>query len=139
LSKPPEDRTIRKRLTFLWLIASTALAGIALAQSTVHTEPRYRGGFDPRACRYPKEARAASLSGCCRMNLEIDAGGRVLKIDGVCSDPVFLEPTRRCLSAQVFVPAMRGGKAVPAAHRMEYEWRATSPTQENLCKRLQMS
>ena len=85
----------------------TALAGIALAQSAVQTEPRYRGGFDPRACRYPKEARAASLSGCCRMNLEIDAEGRVLKIDGVCSDPVFLEPDK----ALFVIPGVCSGHA----------------------------
>jgi hypothetical protein len=70
------------------------------------------------------------------MDLSIDASGRVTSADGVCSDPVFLEPTKVCLAVQSFIPATRNGQPVPAAHHMEYEWRANAPSEGNLCKRL---
>jgi hypothetical protein len=70
------------------------------------------------------------------MDLSIDAGGRVTRADGVCSDPVFLEPTKACLSVQSFMPATRNGQPVAATHQMEYEWRANAPAPASLCKRL---
>jgi hypothetical protein len=112
------------------------LSSAALAQSAVQTKPVFLGGYNPDACRFPPEPRRAGLSGCCEMDLEIDANGRVTKIDGVCSDPLFLEPTRRCLSVLGFAPAKRYGQAVASPHHMEYEWRANAPSQGSLCRRL---
>ncbi len=103
------------------------------------TEAQYAGGFRPDACRYPRAARAAQLSGCCQMDLEIGADGRLIKGDGVCSDPVFLEPTLRCLSAQAFIPATRNGQPVRDLQHLEYEWRATTPSKTDLCNKLKTS
>jgi hypothetical protein len=118
--------------------ACAALAAPGAAQRSVSrdTQPYFLGGYDPRACRFPPDARAAGLSGCCNMDLEINASGRVTKADGVCSDPVFLEPTRRCLSVQAFMPATRNGQAVAVTHHLEYEWRANAPSDGSLCRRL---
>ncbi len=103
------------------------------------TRAQYAGGFNPRACRYPAEARKAGLSGCCQMDLEISAEGRVLKSSGTCSDPLFLEPTRRCLAMQEFEPATANGKPVKALQELEYEWRSTVPSKTNLCDKLKTS
>lgn len=102
-------------------------------------EARFAGGFRPDACRWPRAARKAQLSGCCQMDLEIDASGHMVKGDGVCSDPIFLEPTLRCLAAQKFVPASRNGQAIADQHHMEYEWRATTPPDREMCSRLKTS
>lgn len=103
------------------------------------TEAQYAGGFRPDACRWPRAARATQLSGCCQMDLEIDAQGQVLKADGICSDPMFLEPTVRCLAAQEFIPATRNGQPVRDLQHLEYEWRATKPSKTNLCDKLKTS
>ena len=103
------------------------------------TQAQYLGGYNPRACGYPAEARRAGLSGCCQMDLDIDAKGRVSKADGECSDPIFLEPTKRCLSFQAFMPATRNGQPVASVHHLEYEWRATIPSKTNLCHKLKTS
>lgn len=73
------------------------------------------------------------------MDLEIDDQGRVKKSSGQCTDPVFLEPTRSCLSIQMFVPATRNGRPVSAVHHMEYEWRSWQPHERNLCRKLGLS
>jgi hypothetical protein len=117
------------------MIVLAGMSGAALAQS-VATEPRYLGGYNPDVCRFPPSARKAGLSGCCDMELSIDASGRVTKADGVCSDPVFLEPTKACLSVQAFIPATRNGQRVSAIHHLEYEWRANAPNTGNLCRNL---
>jgi hypothetical protein len=119
----------------LGLVVLAGMSGMALAQSA-QTEPRYLGGYNPDACRFPPSARKAGLSGCCDMELSIDASGRVTKADGVCSDPVFLEPTKACLSVQSFMPATRNGQPVSASHHMEYEWRANAPAPTSLCRKL---
>jgi hypothetical protein len=109
----PQQSGGRAITTRFGLIGTLVLAGLssaALAQSAVQTKPVFLGGYNPDACRFPPEARRAGLSGCCEMDLEIDANGRVTKIDGVCSDPLFLEPTRRCLSVLGFAPAKRYGR-----------------------------
>ena len=72
------------------------------------------------------------------MDLEIDATGRMIGGDGVCSDPMFLEPTLRCLAAQDFIPATRNGVAVSDLQQLEYEWRATQPS-GNMCSKLKTS
>jgi hypothetical protein len=123
-----------------FLLAATALlAGPGEAQRAGDAAPQFLGGYHARACAYPKAAREAALSGCCAMTLEIDAQGHVTKASGTCTDPVFFEPTRRCLSTQAFSPARRGGKPVKATHEMEYEWRANAPSPGNMCKRLGVS
>jgi hypothetical protein len=118
-------------------------AGAGLAQTASapggKTEAQYAGGFRPDACRYPRAARQAQLSGCCQMDLEIGADGRLIKGDGICSDPVFLEPTLRCLHAQEFIPAMRNGQPVRDLQHLEYEWRATTPPKADLCNKLKTS
>ncbi len=76
-------------------------------------EAKFAGGFRPDACRWPRAARQQQLSGCCQMDLEISADGLMIRGDGVCSDPMFLEPTLRCLAAQEFIPARQNGQAVP--------------------------
>ncbi len=125
------------------ILAATAglvcLTFPASAQLKNSTEARYVGGFHPQACRYPPSARKAGLSGCCQMDLEIGAKGEVLKADGVCSDPIFLEPTRLCLTVQQFVPATKNGQPVRAPHHLEYEWRSTIPSDKNLCQKLKTS
>lgn len=132
--------------TFLGAACITALgliglcgAGFAQKPPAERTQARYAGGFHPDACRYPRAARAAQLSGCCQMDLEISPEGRMTKADGVCSDPVFLEPTVRCLSAQTFIPATRNGLPVRDLQHLEYEWRATTPPKTDLCGRLKTS
>ena len=102
------------------------------------TDAQFAGGFRPDECRWPVEARRQQLSGCCQMDLEIDAKGRMVAGDGVCSDPMFLAPTLRCLAAQDFVPATRNGMPVPDSQHLEYEWRATKPS-GNLCAKLKTS
>lgn len=123
------------------LLASLAGAGLAQTSGAPgkRTEAQYAGGFRPDACRWPKAARAAQLSGCCQMDLEIDAQGQVVSADGVCSDPMFLEPTVRCLAAQDFVPATHNGRPVRDLQHLEYEWRATTPSKTNLCNKLKTS
>lgn len=118
---------------------AASVGAISLAQTpTNRTEARFAGGFYPDACRWPREARAQQLSGCCQMDLEIDATGRMIAGDGVCSDPMFLEPTLRCLAAQDFIPATRNGVAVSDLQQLEYEWRATKPS-GNMCSKLKTS
>lgn len=121
--------------------ALAAAAGPMSAQQVKpgETEARYLGGYDPRACGYPRAARSAALSGCCQMDLSIDAKGRVVKAEGECSDPIFLEPTKRCLSFQAFMPATRYGQPIASVHHLEYEWRASIPSKENLCHKLKTS
>jgi hypothetical protein len=123
------------------LLASLGGAGSAQTGATKDgkTQAQFMGGFRPGACRYPKAARAIQLSGCCQMDLHIGADGAVLKADGVCSDPMFLEPTRRCLSVQSFIPATQNGRPVSALQHLEYEWRATTPSTTNLCNKLKTS
>ena len=131
-----------KALAMAVLAASLApLMASTSAQQTRpgETQAQYLGGFNPRACRYPTEARNAALSGCCQMNLDIDARGKVLKAEGECSDPIFLEPTKRCLAAQSFMPATRNGQPVRSMHHLEYEWRASIPSRQNLCNKLKTS
>ena len=124
------------------MLAAALLMALPLASAqqarASRTEVRYLGGFQPDACRYPPEARRQGISACCLMDLDIGADGRVLKSAGECTDPVFLEPTRRCLTVQQFIPATQNGAPIQAHHRMEYEWRATGQ-RENLCKRLRTS
>ena len=103
------------------------------------TEAKFAGGFRPDACRWPRAARLQQLSGCCQMDLDIDAAGNMVRGDGVCSDPMFLEPTLRCLAAQTFIPARRNGQTVADQHHMEYEWRATTPAGHDLCNKLKTS
>ena len=133
---------IRTPLAFA-AIAILAAAGVGLAQTPAtksqRTEAQYAGGFRPDACRYPREARKVQLSGCCQMDLDIGPDGRLIKADGVCSDPIFLEPTVRCLTAQEFIPATQNGRPVRDLQRLEYEWRATTPSGGNLCNKLKTS
>jgi hypothetical protein len=123
----------------LTVVVAVAWLSPAAAQLKSTTEARYVGGFHPQACRYPPSARKAGLSGCCQMDLDIGAKGEVLKADGVCSDPIFLEPTRLCLTVQQFVPATRNGQPVRGMHHLEYEWRSTVPSDKNLCQKLKTS
>jgi hypothetical protein len=124
-------------------LGAAGLGAVGLAQTAsapgAKVEAKFAGGFRPDACRWPRAARKAQLSGCCQMDLDIDAAGNMVRGDGVCSDPMFLEPTLRCLAAQTFIPARRNGQAVPDQHHMEYEWRATTPSGRNLCDKLKTS
>lgn len=126
----------------LAIAAVAAFAGlVAVAQTPSakgKTEAQFAGGFRPDECRWPREARRQQLSGCCQMDLQIDATGRMVAGDGVCSDPMFLEPTLRCLAAQDFIPATRNGAPVADRQHLEYEWRATTPS-GNLCSKLKTS
>ena len=126
----------------LAIAAVAAFAGLAAVAQTPSakskTEAQFAGGFRPDECRWPREARRQQLSGCCQMDLQIDATGRMVAGDGVCSDPMFLEPTLRCLAAQDFIPATRNGAPVADRQHLEYEWRATTPS-GNLCSKLKTS
>ena len=123
------------------ILAGLGSVGLAQPAATPgkKTEAQYAGGFRPDACRYPRPAREKQLSGCCQMELEIGPDGSLLSADGVCSDPIFLEPTVRCLSAQGFGPATRTGRPVRDLQHLEYEWRATTPSKVNLCNKLKTS
>ena len=130
---------MRFQLALAVVVAFAGLAAIAQTPSAKgKTEAQFAGGFRPDACRWPREARQKQLSGCCQMDLQIDASGRMVAGDGVCSDPMFLEPTLRCLAAQDFVPATRNGVAIPDYQHLEYEWRATTPS-GNMCDKLKTS
>jgi hypothetical protein len=126
----------------LAIAAVAAFAGLAAVAQTPSargkTEAQFAGGFRPDECRWPREARRQQLSGCCQMDLQIDATGRMVAGDGVCSDPMFLEPTLRCLAAQDFIPATRNGAPVADRQHLEYEWRATTPS-GNMCDKLKTS
>ncbi len=117
---------------------SVGAIGLAQTPAVRTTEAKYAGGFRPDECRWPREARQKQLSGCCQMDLQIDAKGRMVAGDGVCSDPIFLAPTLRCLAAQDFVPATRNGMPVSDTQHLEYEWRATTPS-GNMCAKLKTS
>ena len=133
---------MRPALAFACLAVLAGLGAAALAQAPAgqaKTEARYAGGFRPDACRWPREARQKQISACCQMDLEIDASGRMIRGDGECTDPMFLEPTLRCLAAQEFVPATRNGKPVSDLQHLEYEWRATTPPGRDLCNKLKTS
>lgn len=134
---------IRYRLALASVAILAGLGSVGLAQTASSpdkkTEAQFAGGYRPDACRYPKPAREKQLSGCCQMDLEIGPDGGVLSADGVCSDPVFLEPTVRCLTAQEFIPATRNGQPVRDLQHLEYEWRATTPSKTNLCNKLKTS
>lgn len=123
------------------LLAATLLAsglGASAQLKSGDTAPVFLGGgYGARACSYPKSARDAGLSGCCAMKLEIDTEGRVKSASGQCTDKVFLEPTRRCLSIQQFMPATHSGQPIAATHTMEYEWRSNGGGSQ--CRKLQTS
>jgi len=123
------------------LLAGFGAAGLAQTPAAKgdRTEARFAGGFRPDACRWPREARLKQISACCQMDLEIDASGRMVRGDGECTDPMFLEPTLRCLAAQEFVPATSNGRPVSDLQHLEYEWRATTPPGHDLCARLKTS
>jgi hypothetical protein len=124
-------------------LGAAALGAVGLAQTAAapgkKIEAKFAGGFRPDACRWPRAARQQQLSGCCQMDLEISADGLMIRGDGVCSDPMFLEPTLRCLAAQEFIPARQNGHAVADQHHLEYEWRATTPPGRDLCNKLKTS
>jgi hypothetical protein len=132
---------IRRALVSL-AAAAAGLTAASLAQTSTapkaKTEAQFAGGFRPDACRWPRGARAKQLSACCQMDLEIDAQGRMVRGDGECTDPSFLEPTLRCLAAQDFVPATRNGQRVADQQHFEWEWRATTPAGD-LCSKLKTS
>lgn len=122
------------------VLAAAALGVLALpalpqAATSSKTEARFLGGFQPDACRYPREARRQGISACCMMDLDIGADGRVLKSDGECTDPSFLLPTQRCLAAQSFMPATVNGRPVRSLQSLEYEWRAEGQV-TSLCRKL---
>lgn len=121
------------------LAAGVGAVGIAQTSPKPKIEARFAGGFRPDACRWPKGARARQASACCQMELEIDASGQMTKGDGVCSDPDFLQPTLRCLAAQKFIPASQNGRNIADRHHMEYEWRATTPPDREMCNKLKTS
>lgn len=120
-------------------LASFAAVAQTPAAPKAKTEARYAGGFRPDACRWPREARQKQISACCQMDLEIDADGYVIRGEGECTDPTFLEPTLRCLAAQKFIPATRNGQPVSDLQHLEYEWRATTPPGRDLCNKLKTS
>lgn len=128
-----------KALTLLCALISGVSLHAAAQEPRQKTEARFVGGFNPDACRYPREQRRNGVSACCIMDLDIDAEGRVVKSEGSCTDAAFLLPTQRCLAAQSFVPATANGKPVRAPHTLEYEWRANAPSQGSLCQRLKTS
>lgn len=141
LGHPIGGLGIRFRIVIAASLALAGLGAAGLAQTPSangRTEAQFAGGFRPDACRWPREARRQQLSGCCQMDLQIDATGRMVAGDGVCSDPMFLEPTLRCLAAQDFIPATRNGAAVADRQHLEYEWRATTPS-GNMCDKLKTS
>lgn len=121
------------------LALGVGAAGLAQTAPKAKTEARFAGGFRPDACRWPRAARQQQLSGCCQMDLDIDAAGNMIRGDGVCTDPIFLEPTLRCLAAQTFIPARRNGQTIADRHHMEYEWRATTPPDHDMCNKLKTS
>src|SRR5262245_47402211 len=92
------------RSAALMLVAGLLAAGAVQAQGPAPSQAKrkalYVGGFHPESCRYPREQRRNRVSGCCIMDLDIGADGRVLASSGMCTDPAFLEPTRLCMTAQ---------------------------------------
>lgn len=129
-------------------IAAALMAGLVVAGLAVHAsaqapgskqKAQYLGGFHPESCRFPSEQRRARISACCVMDLEISADGRVLASEGTCTHKAFLEPTKRCLAAQRFLPATVNGQPVRAQQSMEYEWRAEGPAPTSLCGPLRTS
>ena len=132
---------MRLRIALACCAVLASLVAVAQTPSApkARTEARYAGGFRPDACRWPRIAREKQISACCQMDLEIDADGRVVHGEGECTDPMFLEPTLRCLAAQKFIPATRDGRPVADLQHLEYEWRATIPPGRDLCNKLKTS
>jgi len=137
---------LTKALTIASILLVGLLAGLAASGQSAGQAPagakqkaQYVGGFHPDAFRFPTEERRARISACCIMDLDIGADGRVLASDGTCTHPAFLEPTRRCMTAQRFVPATLNGQPVRAQQSMEYEWRAEGPAPRSLCAPLRTS
>jgi hypothetical protein len=135
---------LSKGLTIAAALLAGLLAGVAIhasaqAPAAGKQKAQYVGGFHPDACRYPSQERRARISACCIMDLDIGADGRVLASEGTCTHPAFLEATRRCMTAQRFVPATVNGQPVRAQQSMEYEWRAEGPAPRSLCAPLRTS
>lgn len=132
---------MRLRIALACCVVLAGLVAVAQTPSAprAKTEARYAGGFRPDACRWPREARQKQMSACCQMDLEIDANGYMVRGEGECTDPMFVEPTLRCLAAQQFIPATHNGRPVSDLQHLEYEWRATTPPGRDLCNRLKTS
>jgi hypothetical protein len=123
---------MRVSLVLTALLAS--LAGASSAQQGAGvTPPELSSGNRLGACIYPQAARDIALSGCCAMHVSIDVAGNVVASSGECSDPIFYEPTRRCLAAQKYRPAMQNGHPVASPYDLDFEWRASKPPKENPC------
>lgn len=132
---------MRLRIALACCAVLASLAAVAQTPSApgAKTEARYAGGFRPDACRWPKIARQKQISACCHLRLEIGPDGQMIRGEGECTDPIFLEPTLRCLAAQTFIPATHNGRPVSDLQHLEYEWRATTPPGRDLCSTLKTS
>ena len=84
-------------------------------------QPRARSRIDPV---YPEEAVAQRLSGRVRLQLKLEADGRVSDVEVVEADPpgVFDASAVRAFRAARFSPAQRGGRPVRALLLIEVEY-----------------
>lgn len=86
-------------------------------------QPRARSRVDPV---YPDDAVAQRMSGRVRLQLKLEADGRVSAVEVVEADPpgVFDASAVRAFRAARFSPAQRGGRPVRALLliEVEYDW-----------------
>lgn len=84
-------------------------------------QPRARGRIEPV---YPEAADAQRLSGRVRLQLKLEADGRVSDVEVVQADPpdVFDDSAVRAFRAARFSPAWRGGRPVRALLLIEVEY-----------------
>ncbi|MFN3545136.1 MAG: energy transducer TonB [Thiobacillus sp.] len=86
-------------------------------------QPRARGRIEPA---YPEAADRQQLSGRVRLQVKLEADGRVSDVEVVQADPpgVFEASAVEAFRAARFLPAQRGGRPVRALLQIEveYDW-----------------
>lgn len=113
-------------------VASARAPAVAITSSVDLTYYSARElDVQPRALReivpdYPADADRQRLSGKVRLQLKLEADGRISGIDIVSADPpdVFNESTLRAFRDARFVPAQKNGRPVRARVLIEvvYDW-----------------
>lgn len=99
-------------------------AVLAVPGAYVDSSAQREGSFDLDR-HYPRAAKARRVTGNSRIRSWIDASGRVTAVEVLDSQPpgVFEQAAERVGRAQRYVPARRGGTAVPTVQDTNIEWK----------------